>query len=203
MKRMLIFLLTFFTWANIHAQNVDIDLLRDINLNRNTDMDHLVEGITDSAFPVSIGAPVVIYSIGLIKKDKTIQKQGIYVAGSVLVSIGMSTALKYSINRERPYLNYPDLDNLNTESTPSFPSGHTSPAFATATSLSIAFPKWYVIAPAYIWAGAIGYSRMHIGVHYPSDILGGAIVGSGSAYLSYLLNHWINNKTKKEIFYHR
>lgn len=78
------------------------------------------------------------------------------------------------------------------------PSGHTSTAFATATSLSLAYPKWYVVAPSFVWAGAIGYSRMHLGVHYPSDVLAGAIVGSGSAYLTYKANQWINKKRKKK-----
>lgn len=85
-----------------------------------------------------------------------------------------------------------------SEASYSMPSGHTSTAFATATSLSLAYPKWYVVAPSFVWAGAIGYSRMHLGVHYPSDVLAGAIVGSGSAYLTYKANQWINKKRKKK-----
>ncbi|HEU4788615.1 MAG TPA: phosphatase PAP2 family protein, partial [Flavobacterium sp.] len=52
----------------------------------------------------------------------------------------------------------------------------------------------YVIAPSFLWAGAVGYSRMYLGVHYPTDVLAGAIVGSGSAFLCYKLNKWINKK---------
>ena len=72
----------------------------------------------------------------------------------------------------------------------SFPSGHTSLAFSTAASLSIQFNKWYVTLPAYLWAGSVAYSRMYLGVHYPTDVLGGAAVGIGSAYLA----HWLNQK---------
>jgi membrane-associated phospholipid phosphatase len=39
---------------------------------------------------------------------------------------------------------------------------------------------------------------MHLGVHYPSDVIAGAIVGSGSAYLSYKMNKWINKKRLKK-----
>ncbi len=79
-----------------------------------------------------------------------------------------------------------------------FPSGHTSLAFAIATSLSLKYPKWYVIAPSYVWACSVGYSRMNLGVHYPSDVLAGAVLGAGSAFLTYKLNEWFwkkqNNK---------
>jgi len=61
-------------------------------------------------------------------------------------------------------------------------------AFATATSLSLEYPKWYVIVPAYTWAGTVGYSRMHLGVHYPSDVLIGALVGAGSAFITHKVN---------------
>lgn len=188
---------------NIYSQNIDIKILREINLNRNRELDNIFRGITNSATPVSIGTPLVIFSIGLIKDDPAIQKQGIYLAEAGIVAAFVSTALKYSINRERPFVTYPDLEKESSGGSPSFPSGHTSSAFATATSLSIAFPKWYVIAPSFLWAGAVGYSRMDLGVHYPTDVLAGAIIGSGSAFLTYKLNHWINKKTKKETLYYR
>ena len=56
--------------------------------------------------------------------------------------------------------------------------------------MTFAFPKWYVAVPAFSWAGAVGYSRMHLGVHYPSDFLVGAAVGAGSAWLG----HWLNKR---------
>jgi membrane-associated phospholipid phosphatase len=49
-------------------------------------------------------------------------------------------------------------------------------------------PKWYVAVPAYMYACGIGYSRMHLGAHYPTDILGGAVVGTASAFASYYIN---------------
>ena len=187
---------------HLHSQNIDIRLLREINLNRNRKLDNMFRGVTKSIIPVSIGTPVIVYSIGLIKKDTTLKRKGVYIEETILVSGLVSTVLKYSINRERPFVTYPDIEKISGGATPSFPSGHSSDAFATATSLSIAFPKWYVIAPSFVWASAVAYSRMDLGVHYPSDVLAGAIIGSGSAYLTYKLNRWINKKTKKErLFY--
>lgn len=192
-KNTLILILTLF-WANIFAQNVDINILKDINLNRNTQLDGAFRGITDSATPIAFGIPIAFLGIGLLKKDSTLKQNALNIGTAVIVSVAISTALKYTTNRDRPFVNYPFIQKLTEGGSPSFPSGHTSEAFALATSLSIAYPKWYVIAPSFVWASAVGYSRLDLGVHYPSDVLAGAILGSGSAYLSYKLNKWINKK---------
>jgi undecaprenyl-diphosphatase len=47
-----------------------------------------------------------------------------------------------------------------------------------------------VVVPAYAWAAGVGYSRMYLGQHYPTDVLAGAAIGIGSAYLS----NWLNKK---------
>ena len=176
------------------SQNADINLLREINLKRNKSLDPTFRFITNTASPVTIATPIVIYSVGLIKKDSTLKSKGLYIGETVLLSALITTVLKYAINRDRPFITYPYLEKVTSGGSPSFPSGHTSEAFATATSLSIAFPKWYVIAPSYVWASAVGYSRMDLGVHFPSDVLAGAITGAGSAYLTYKLNNWLRTR---------
>ena len=176
------------------SQNADIDLLREINVNRNKALDGTFSFITNSVTPVTISAPVLITGIGLLQKDSLLTRKGLYIGASILVAGGVSTVLKYSIKRERPFYTYPDIQKLTSGGSPSFPSGHTSDAFSVATSLSLAFPQWYVIAPAFTWAGAVGYSRMHLGVHYPSDVLAGAIIGAGSAYLCHKVNYWLAHR---------
>ena len=182
----------------LNAQNTDINILRDINVNRNENLDSSFKFITNTAVPVSVVTPIIIYSVGLIKKDSTIKKQAIFIGETFLVSAFITVALKHSVKRERPFDTYSDIDKETSAPGYSFPSGHTSLAFATATSLSMAYPKWYVIAPSFVWAGAVGYSRMHLGVHYPSDVLAGAIIGSGSAYLTYKANKWLNKKRSRK-----
>jgi membrane-associated phospholipid phosphatase len=184
--------LFFFSISN--AQNSDIDLLKKINLNRDTNLESTMIGITNSAMPVSIGTPVIIYAVGLIEKDSLTKQKAIFIGETFVASAFVTYALKNIVKRDRPYVTYPEIENVEVESSYSFPSGHTSVAFATATSLSMAYPKWYVIAPSFLWAGAVGYSRLYLGVHYPTDVLAGAIVGSGSAFLCYKLNKWINKK---------
>ena len=188
----------FFCVSFINAQNIDITILSDINVNRNTSLNPTFKAITNSALPISVATPLIIYSVGLIKKDSTIKNQALFIGETFLVSAFITTALKYSIKRERPFNTYPDIEKVTAAPGYSFPSGHTSTAFATATSLSMEYPKWYIIAPSFAWASAVGYSRMHLGVHYPSDVVAGAIVGSGSAYISYKLNKWINKKRSEK-----
>ena len=188
MRRLLIFLLFLQLGSNLVAQNLDIDLLRKINLERNTALDPAFKLITNSVSPIGLGAPLVITSIGFIQKDQLLKNKGYYIGATLLTSAVLTTTLKFTIDRDRPFVTYPDIQKLTGAGSPSFPSGHTSEAFATATSLSLAFPKWYFIAPSFIWASASGYSRMHLGVHYPSDVLVGALIGSGLAWLCHELN---------------
>ena len=195
-----VLLFSLFT-GSTNAQNFDINTLRDINLKRDKSIDPVFKLVTNSTTPVSIATPVLLYAVGYFNKDVDLKKKGLYIGESFLVNAFVTTALKYPIKRDRPFVTYPEIDNEVEAGSSSFPSGHTSEAFSTATSLSITFPKWYVIAPSFVWAGAVGYSRMDLGVHYPTDVIVGAIVGSGSAYLCYKLNHWINKKSNKSIFF--
>ncbi|WGK94331.1 MULTISPECIES: phosphatase PAP2 family protein [Flavobacterium] len=180
-----------------NAQNLDVDLLKKININRNTDLDPTFKTITNSAVPISIATPVVIYSIGLIQKDSLMKQKALFIGESFLASALITTVLKDVIRRERPYVKHPEIQPLSSEGSYSMPSGHTSTAFATATSLSMAYPKWYVVVPSFVWASSVGYSRMHLGVHYPSDVFIGAIVGSSSVYVTRKLNQWLDRKYNK------
>lgn len=192
MKNRLLIILLLLISVSSFAQNVDIQILRSVYSSKVQNADNFMKFISDSNNGMVLGVPITIGIAGLIKHDeKLINCAGQIVVASA-INLGTTLALKYSINRDRPFLTYPDIKNKVYEGSPSFPSGHTSSAFATATSLSLNFPKWYVIVPSYLWAGTVGYSRMYLGVHYPGDVLGGIITGAGSAFLTFKLNKWLN-----------
>ena len=129
----------------------------------------------------------------LIKKDQPLLKDAIYIGTSVVEAIGLTYGLKYAFDRQRPYEKYPDrIHPIEPEDSPSFPSGHTAAAFSLATSLSITYPKWYVIAPSAVWACGVGLARINQGVHYPSDVLTGAAIGVGCAFVNVYVNRWLN-----------
>jgi undecaprenyl-diphosphatase len=84
--------------------------------------------------------------------------------------------LKLGIGRDRPPKLYPEPRALvHVPHDASFPSGHAASSFACATMLAFYVPR---AAPAlFLLAAAIAWSRVYVGVHYPFDVLGGAVLG--------------------------
>lgn len=175
----------------MHSQNTDIDLLKKINVERNVKLDNTFKYLSYSAAPVTIAEPVVLFTAWMIRKDSLSKANFLTAAFSVGISEALTFGLKYSIGRERPFTTYSFIQPYERVTTPSFPSGHTSSAFAVATSLTLCYKKWYVAVSSYLWAAGVGYSRMHLGVHYPSDVLVGAIIGSAAAFFGYKTQQWI------------
>ncbi len=195
MKNKLLAILLLLIPASLYSQNPDIQILRAIN-SPATQGDNFFKFVSNSNSEVILGVPLTMGVIGLIKDDDKIFRNACVIVAADAINLGFTYALKYSVNRKRPFVTYPDIAKKSDGRGPSFPSGHTSGAFATATALSLEYPKWYVIVPSYLWAGTVGYSRLHLGVHYPSDVLGGMIVGAGSALLSYEANKWLNKQNR-------
>lgn len=188
----LITIIIFFQFALPgNSQTNDITLLRDIYNNRNADLDKSMEFISESVTPISILVPATLFVTSLVKDDVELWDKGRGAVLAIGSAMAVSYLLKYTINRDRPYERYPDILPYSDDFTASIPSGHTTSAFATATTLTLLKPEWYVIVPAYGYAALIGYTRMHLGMHYPSDVLLGALIGSGCAFLSFKINKMI------------
>lgn len=93
--------------------------------------------------------------------------------------------LKHLVSRPRPWLDVAGLTALVRENDPnSFPSGHSTAAFAFASALWRTAPdrwmKWGALAAAVL----MGFSRLYVGVHYPSDVLTGVLVGLLAGWLA-------------------
>lgn len=177
----------------IQAQNWDINTLHRINSWDGKFVRNYSKVFSKSAPYISIGVPVGMAVYAGFSKDKELLKDAVYIGTTVAEAVVITYGLKYAVGRERPYDRYPDrVHAYSHESSGSFPSGHTAAAFSLATSLSIQYPKWYVIAPSALWACSVGFSRMNEGVHYPSDVAAGAVIGAGCAVANVYVNRWLN-----------
>jgi membrane-associated phospholipid phosphatase len=198
MKLLSITLLSLLSFG-AQSQNTDIDLLKSIHGTYTKNGGTAFTIVTESITPVSFGIPAGMFTVGLIKHNKELQWKSSEIFASQLISGAIVTGLKLGVHRDRPFVTYPDdITKYAKAGSYSFPSGHTSSAFAFATSMSINYPKWYIIVPCYTYASAIGYSRMYLGVHYPSDVLVGALVGSASAVGTHYLFKYIRRKTERK-----
>ena len=136
----------------------------------------------------NMGVLWLVLSVVMLCFKKT-RKAG--AAALFALAIGFvctNIVLKPLVQRTRPWLVVEGLTALILEGDPhSFPSGHTCASFATACAWRPYLPKrWGNVAV--LFAALMGFSRLYVGVHFPSDVLAGALVGCLSA--------WIVHKSK-------
>jgi undecaprenyl-diphosphatase len=155
---------------------------------------------TSAAYPVALGLPIGIMAVSLITDNEQGKKISYEMMGGLVLSAAGTGILKQLINRPRPYETYTDIYPDVRESGNAFPSGHTSLSFSTATTLLLTTKKWYIAAPAYMWGCGVGYSRMYLGQHYPSDVVVGAATGAAGAYLAHVIRKkWFSGPRKRKL----
>jgi membrane-associated phospholipid phosphatase len=167
------------------AQPADLDLVRDVAA-------HRVQSLIVLAHDLSwLGQGYVIAPLALVccavlyRRGR--RSSALAVAASVLGAFAISSFDKLLIDRPRP-----PVPHLETVSSASFPSGHATEVSAFLLALLIAFlrtaprRRWLLaasIATVTLITG-VALSRVYLGVHYPSDVLGGALIGSSWSVIS-------------------
>jgi membrane-associated phospholipid phosphatase len=171
--------------------------LKKIEANRTSGGIHFNQTISDLSDPLSLAIPIAYLTTGFVTKDSLVKTRGLTLLSSFAINVGFTYTLKKTFNRPRPAESDPSFTVLTPASSRSFPSGHTSEAFSLATTLSILHPKWYIIIPSYTFASLVGYSRIYLGAHYPSDVIAGALVGMGAAWLNHqVIKQWHLHKRR-------
>ena len=98
----------------------------------------------------------------------------------ILEFLVVNLLLKNWVARVRPYHLLEDPADY------SFPSGHTGAAFAVASVMFLGMPH-SIGVPALIVASLIGFSRIYLGVHFPTDVLGGVVIGCAAGFVAWKL----------------
>lgn len=184
-SRLALIILILFTGTTCAQQRVDsfdVHVLRSIALTRTPQQTKAQRILSDANNYVNIAVPAGLLAGGIIDRNKDMRQNALYVASSTATTALLNWGLKMLVKRPRPFRAFAGFEAVYPARGHSFPSGHTSASFSTALALSRAYPKWYVIGPSMLWAGAVGYSRMYLGVHNPSDVAAGALLGAGTAW---------------------
>jgi len=152
-------------------------------------LDHTIPWLTylGSHFAVLL---FILFSFIITRQRKILRR--------LLLLYGIQSAviysLKFLIQRERPFHFIQELSSKLSKGPgeildPSFPSGHATYAFMMATLLAYWFPRYRVIF--FIAVGFVAWTRIYLGLHYPTDVLAGALLGYGitKLFLHYISLH--------------
>ncbi len=169
-------------------------------LNQNINLFYLINhgmdnGVFDFIMPLitnfgSYIAWILICGLLFIFGGENGRKVAIFGLAALMISNVVVYLLKFIIAEPRPFLALPNVDLLVPENEIySFPSGHTASSFAVALIIGLKYRlklgknSYNLIYPLLTFAGIIGFSRIYIGVHYPLDVIVGAIIGILTAIL--------------------
>ena len=141
----------------VHAQDNDVRISRPRR------------GIGVSTDVIAVALPVATVAGVIVTKDWIGLKQGAFTA---VTALGVTEILKFTIHKHRP-------DGSDRRS---FPSGHTSVTFADAAFLQRRY-GWKFGVPAYVLAAYVGWGRTFAKKHDWWDVIAGAVIGAGSAYI--------------------
>lgn len=140
----------------------------------------LLDGLMLAATTVGLALlPALGLGLFLSKKHRPV---GLAILAALLGSLILALVFQQLALRPRPEL---ARQLLPTPGLPAFPSGHATAAFSTAAVLMLAYRRRAWQVTAILGATLIALSRLYLGVHYPSDLVGGAILGAAAGVVAY------------------
>lgn len=189
MSRVLWAALTCWTFLHpVRAQDdLDTRLFLAINSRQNPTHNGVFEALDLSSIPAFVAVPAGFVLVGYAVQSPQTVRAGVLSGVGQVSALGVTVLLKEIVGRQRPFetISSAKVKHRWSAGGASFPSGHTSQSFAIAMALSLHYRSAAVTIPLFVWATAIGYGRVYLGLHYPSDILGGMLIGSAAGLLAW------------------
>ncbi len=168
--------------------NVDQQIVEWLNQNRLKQLDPFFIFITDTASFIAYLIPLLLVVYGFYKRSDYLKFLAVQILCAILLSTLLVTVIKNLIRRQRPFIMDHLIHKLSVGGGYSFPSGHTADAVVTAVSVTLViYARKWLLAPLWLWACLVAYSRMLLGVHYPTDLAGAAVIASFCAILIFFL----------------
>lgn len=174
--------------------NADNSIVVAINNCHNQFMDNAILVITDKWFFVGVVGCIFIYSFCKSKYQKAFLFCALLMAAVGCADFLCAGIIRPAVHQLRPTnLDNPvhamlHIVNGYVGGKYGFPSCHAANSFAIAVFTSLWFRKKWIMAILIIWALLECYTRLYLGVHYPSDIVGGVAIGCLMAYVVYRLS---------------
>ena len=160
----------------------DLEALREVAALRSGDLTTVARAVTWAGSALVLAPLAAICCAMLVRAG--LHREALVVALSLAGAIVLADIVKLLVGRHRPR-----VEHLQTLTSPSFPSGHTTQASAFWFSLILALsatriapaPRRAAAAVALVLVLAVGFSRVYLGVHFPADVIAGLLLGTGWA----------------------
>jgi membrane-associated phospholipid phosphatase len=193
------------------SDNIDVRIFRAINNSQCEFLNTVIPIMDKSIIFTSTLVPVTLFGVSRANNNYYNENSSVLLVLSEGLSTGITFGMKNIFKRDRPFTALSNVHfNKNKFLTDrySFPSGHTAISFSMATSLTLRYPdKPILISGLYLYSTVISLGRIYLGVHYPSDVLAGMLIGSGSAVIIHSLrkeiikekNNLFNEKGREDV----
>ncbi|HMK91649.1 MAG TPA: phosphatase PAP2 family protein [Thermoleophilia bacterium] len=142
-------------------------------------IDTLAARFAEASPYIVVGLLVVLWFLGRGPQRQLDRQAVIHALAATAVAAGIGTLLASAVDRTRPFLSHPAHVLVAKSFDGSFPSIHATAAFAVATA--VIFYNRAMGIVFLVLAALIAFSRVFVGLHYPGDVLAGALLGAGCA----------------------
>jgi membrane-associated phospholipid phosphatase len=161
---------------------VDKPVIDAVQRNRTHFSDQFARRITPLGGHDAVLASIALFGTGFVLHDDRLRGAGRdSLEAEVVAAMLVTPALKRAFGRSRPFLDegtyHFEPSRGNSDAHESFPSGHATNAFAAATAIAGHYDNWIVPTIVYSIAAGVSISRVHDNVHFPSDVVAGALIG--------------------------